>query len=642
MQHNVNKIVSLFDDKKNEMTLGDILIHIYLYLLFIKQQKQRNSINFQTNSKKTYDESINNFVQFINTKFEYKLNVVEYNKYIDCITKLNTELFDQSYNYNELIYNSFKQNKEHRMKQKEMKNIFTEQNVINYIYNLFLEYSGSNDLSSKTIVNLFSGSGNLVKCICDTDLTIDANNITLCENNELLNIIAYANLKINLNIDLDNLIQTDLLHDNLITDSYDIVVADLPDDIRNLIHAECCNKIKQLKIRGTKAEPLIIQLVMNLLNENGLAVIVVPNGLLFGESNQHIETRKYLINNFNLSKIVSVSDKKSILIFSKNGNTEQVEFTEINNLYNLLITTDQLKEKNYSFYYPNYEFTKPNEINDGEINIATCVSDILTIYSDLTNLTDLNSEYLVCCKTNSLKICKLSDVKPEYVFVSNNCSQYNQTFINYYLLNIFNKNFNSLTKGKVKQLDINAINSFQIAIPPITIQLNIISIIEYNNKMIELNKQQINNYELLKFNNLSNIMLLANEKLINVCKISHDSVTKETIVINRNSANAGGISLTQADTESSTNNYYLEPLTNKINKMCLFYVLKFYEPKLREISKLNNTVSLARTKLENLDVPIMTDNLNQIVEKCIKYDEKINQINNQNEILMSDISQILC
>lgn len=647
MQHNLSKIVNLLNDKKYDMSLLDHITHIYLYLLFVKQQYDK--LNTFTNIKKTYDELINNFIPFINQKFKYKLNAVDCNKYCECISEMDiNEFLNEQHNFNELISESFKKIKELKNKHKEMKNIFTGQNVINYINNIFTEYSENNDLSEKTVLNLFSGSGNLINCIYNNiSDTINENNITLCDNNELMNIISYCNINLNLNIELENIIHTNLMHDNILTNNYDIIIADLPDDIRNLIHAECCNKIKQLKIRGTKAEPLIIQLIMNSLNNNGFAVIIVPDGLLFGESNQHIETRKYLLNNFKLDKIVSVGDKKSILIWSNSGHTENVLFTNIDNLYNANISMEQMKEKNYSFYYPNYEniIKQPLDIVNNEIGHVVNISDIVTIYTDIADIAELGqtnpeTEYLICQKNNILKICKLNETKAEHVFVSKNITQYNQIYINHYLLDVLGKNLNSLTKGKVKQLNLSAVNNFLINIPPMNVQLDLVAIIEYNVKIININKQQINNYEQLKMDTILNIMSLPCDKLINLAKISHESNKINTIVINRNSTNAGSVSLTTVDKESTTNNYYIEPELGKINNMALFYVLKFYEPKLKEMSKLNNTINLGRTKLENFDIPLQSENLNQVIEKCIKYDEKIDLFNKMNEILLLDLTQI--
>ena len=80
----------------------------------------------------------------------------------------------------------------------------------------------------------------------------------------------------------------------------DIILANEPFGLKNLVHAECCSKVKNLKIRGTKGEPLFLQLMMESLNINGRCAVIVPEGVLFTESSIHQGTRKHLITYYNL------------------------------------------------------------------------------------------------------------------------------------------------------------------------------------------------------------------------------------------------------------------------------------------------------------------------------------------------------
>jgi hypothetical protein len=121
-----------------------------------------------------------------------------------------------------------------------------------------------------------------------------------------------------------------------------------------------------------------------------------------------------------------------------------------------------------------------------------------------------------------------------------------------------------------------------------------------------------------------------------MCTISHESSSINTIVINRNSNTAGTVNLTDKEKESSTNNYYLVPNTKKINNICLFYILKYYEVKLIENSKLTETINLPRNKLESLDIPLLNTEATLLIEKCIKLDEKIKKLSKMNESLESN------
>ena len=143
---------------------------------------------------------------------------------------------------------------------------------------------------------------------------------------ELIIFDLYLNNKLDLCKHISN---HDILYEDIISkkdssnhDSFfDLILYDFSNNQHNIIHANCCTKIKKLKIRGTKYEPLLLQLIMMSLNKNGRALLIVPDILLFGNSTQVIETRKYLIDNFNVKKVCQLDEsllniksiKKSIL-----------------------------------------------------------------------------------------------------------------------------------------------------------------------------------------------------------------------------------------------------------------------------------------------------------------------------------------
>ena len=49
-----------------------------------------------------------------------------------------------------------------------------------------------------------------------------------------------------------------------------------------------------LKTATTKTELLFLELFYNLLNIGGRCAVIVPNGVLFGSSNAHLQVRKFL------------------------------------------------------------------------------------------------------------------------------------------------------------------------------------------------------------------------------------------------------------------------------------------------------------------------------------------------------------
>lgn len=136
-------------------------------------------------------------------------------------------------------------------------------------------------------------------------------------------------------------IQTrDSLYGGLPRDSgYDIILANMPFGLKNLVHAECCDKVKDLKIRGTKSEPLFLQLMMQYLAPGGRCAAIVPDGMLSNNSKLHNGTRRYMIENFDLLRVVKMSGQffmntgiqPSILYFANDEfETDDIEFYEIN------------------------------------------------------------------------------------------------------------------------------------------------------------------------------------------------------------------------------------------------------------------------------------------------------------------------
>ena len=157
------------------------------------------------------------------------------------------------------------------------------------------------------------------------------------------------------------------MHDSLklVTNmKFDNILANPPFGVKGLKHCDCNIDIKSLGINGTKGEILFLQLCMTRLNENGKCVIIVPEGVLFNSTKMYKETRKYLMMNFNLKRVIKVGDgdffkntgvKTSILYFENTGPTEQVQFIQVNKVDNqitevplMTIEMDEIVENDYS------------------------------------------------------------------------------------------------------------------------------------------------------------------------------------------------------------------------------------------------------------------------------------------------------
>ena len=135
-----------------------------------------------------------------------------------------------------------------------------------------------------------------------------------------------------------NLRTHDSLYGDLIQTGYDIILANMPFGLKGIKHAECCERVKELKIRGTKSEPLFLQLMMVSLNPGGRCAVVVPEGMLVNSSTCHDETRKYLLDNFEVKRVIKMKGQffmntgiqPSILFFENTGKpTSAVEFWDV-------------------------------------------------------------------------------------------------------------------------------------------------------------------------------------------------------------------------------------------------------------------------------------------------------------------------
>ena len=135
-----------------------------------------------------------------------------------------------------------------------------------------------------------------------------------------------------------NLRTHDSLYGDLTQTGYDLILANMPFGLKGIKHAECCERVKDLKIRGTKSEPLFLQLMMVSLNPGGRCAVVVPDGMLVNGSTCHDETRKNLLNNFEVKRIIKMKGQffmntgiqPSIIFFENTGKpTSVVEFWDV-------------------------------------------------------------------------------------------------------------------------------------------------------------------------------------------------------------------------------------------------------------------------------------------------------------------------
>lgn len=116
--------------------------------------------------------------------------------------------------------------------------------------------------------------------------------------------------------------------------AYDVVLANPP--FKGAIDASDVNPT--LPVKCKKTEILFLHLFLRLLENGGRAAVIVPDGVLFGSSNAHVDIRKKLIEENRLDGVVSMPAgvfrpyagvSTAILLFTKGGSTEKIWFYDM-------------------------------------------------------------------------------------------------------------------------------------------------------------------------------------------------------------------------------------------------------------------------------------------------------------------------
>lgn len=94
-------------------------------------------------------------------------------------------------------------------------------------------------------------------------------------------------------------------------------------------------KTLQIKDKCNDKEACSLIMFMELLDKDGVAAIIIKEGVLF--DSKYSSIRKCLVDNFNITHIISIpqdafentTTKTSIVIFKNNGRTEKIRFSEL-------------------------------------------------------------------------------------------------------------------------------------------------------------------------------------------------------------------------------------------------------------------------------------------------------------------------
>jgi type I restriction enzyme M protein len=116
--------------------------------------------------------------------------------------------------------------------------------------------------------------------------------------------------------------------------AYDVVLANPP--FKGAIDSADVNPT--LPVRCKKTEILFLHLFLRLLENGGRAAVIVPDGVLFGSSNAHVDIRKKLIEENRVDGVVSMPSgvfrpyagvSTAVLLFTKGGTTEKIWFYDM-------------------------------------------------------------------------------------------------------------------------------------------------------------------------------------------------------------------------------------------------------------------------------------------------------------------------
>ncbi|MBA3648648.1 MAG: N-6 DNA methylase [Chitinophagales bacterium] len=115
---------------------------------------------------------------------------------------------------------------------------------------------------------------------------------------------------------------------------YDVVLANPP--FKGSIDASDVNT--RFNVKTKKTELLYVELIYDLLVTGGRAAVIVPDGVLFGSSNAHVDARKILMDKCRLDGIISMPSgvfkpyagvSTAVLLFTKGGVTDTVWFYDM-------------------------------------------------------------------------------------------------------------------------------------------------------------------------------------------------------------------------------------------------------------------------------------------------------------------------
>lgn len=466
------------------------------------------------------------------------------------------------------------------------------------------------------------------------------------KNLEIMNLLMKFNYDFDKNISSNDLLSDDI---NAPIKSFDLIIFDFPAGIHNIVHAHCCNKIKKLKLRGTKSEPLLLQLILQSLNKNGRALLIVPDSLLFSDSLQPIETRKYLMENFNVKKIIQIDEslyinkniKQSILYFENNGSTTSVDFSNIklrgetiDETQVITIDINKIKSNFHSLYWKNYETINISNEDMNEVS-----------FNELFEIKNINDKILnqpvICLEKyykndNSIlfSFSKLDNYENYIVSQHTEPTNFNLKLLAY----ILKTKYLNLVKGKMNQFDLLKIKELRIPQVNESVKKSVCDYIDLTNQLITDNDNKIEQINKLKMCFINSIQPTNYIELNKICELINKNNIEEQnnkmVGIIRNGLSAGKV-YTTINEKLLNNSHYLKIVNTNYLIDYIYHYLKYSESKLIDFAFLNPQPNLSQTNLLNFKIPELSiEKQSDIISQCNDFDNIITKYEYNKRILM--------
>ena len=332
-------------------------------------------------------------------------------------------------------------------------------------------------------------------------------------------------------------LHNDYLIDKTIIDKVDIILANEPFGLKNIIHANVCKRIKDLKIEGTKAEPLFLQLMMQSLNVGGRCAVIIPDGVLFNDAKLYKLTRKYLCDKLRLSKVISLEDglflntgvKSSIIFFVNDGETKEVEFCKIKMSNGeiveesiIKVDIEEIKENDYTLFVNKYNKVEEEKLDGIEYKKLREICEFLPTTKHNTSIGQSTGKYRYYNSSQDDRLyLETCEINKESIIIGNGgsiCVHYDTKFtaskhvtvaqviiencltkyIYYYLLLNRYLLTDQSAGSTIAWLNKTNMGSIKIPIPPLSNQQEIVEALDSIYDTIEVNSKLIQNYEKIK------------------------------------------------------------------------------------------------------------------------------------------------